>query len=96
MLTQGWSTAAHPLGIGLGVASGLVTVGVIGSASRVGYTAVGVAVNLASRLCEQAADREILADRRTAELAGEQGLEVRAPMQIKGFGEAVSHYFVPA
>ena len=96
VLTQGWSTAAHPLGIGLGVASGLVTVGVIGSASRLEYTAVGSAVNLASRLCEQAADREILADRRTAELAGEQGLEVRAPMQIKGFGEAVSHYFVPA
>ncbi|MGH8460170.1 MAG: adenylate/guanylate cyclase domain-containing protein [Stenotrophobium sp.] len=95
-LTQGWSTTSHPLGIGLGVASGLVTVGVIGSASRLEYTAVGSAVNLASRLCEQAADREILVDARTAELAGENGLEVRAAIPIKGFGLQVSHFLLPA
>ena len=80
----------------MGVASGLVTVGVIGSATRLEYTAVGSAVNLASRLCEQAADQEILVDRRTVELAGAQDLEARAAIQVKGFGEAVSHYLVPA
>lgn len=94
-LTVKWSTQAHPLGVGVGVASGLVTVGVIGSAARLEYTAVGSAVNLASRLCEQAADQEILVDQRSAELAGAEHLQARAPIPIKGFGETVSHYLMP-
>ncbi|MGH8504341.1 MAG: adenylate/guanylate cyclase domain-containing protein [Stenotrophobium sp.] len=94
-LTSKWGTRAHPLGVGIGVASGLVTVGVIGSASRLEYTAVGSAVNLASRLCEQAADQEILVDQHTVERAGVGHLQARSPMQIKGFDEAVGHYSVP-
>ncbi|MGH8539927.1 MAG: adenylate/guanylate cyclase domain-containing protein [Stenotrophobium sp.] len=94
-LTQRWSAPAHRLGIGLGVASGMVTVGVIGSASRLEYTAVGSAVNLASRLCEQAAHGEILVDRRTAEMAGEQAFDARNPLSLKGFEDAITHYAVP-
>ena len=60
LITARWSSPGHSLGVGLGVASGFVTVGVIGSASRLEYTAVGPAVNLASRLCEQASDGEVL------------------------------------
>ncbi|MGQ0699460.1 MAG: adenylate/guanylate cyclase domain-containing protein [Panacagrimonas sp.] len=91
-----WSTATHPLGIGVGVASGLVTVGIIGSASRWEYTAVGPAVNLASRLCEQAEHREILVDARTVELAGVAGLVEQAPLGIKGFSTPVSNWALPA
>ena len=54
-MTRRWSTPTHTLGIGLGVASGQATVGVIGSSVRLEYTAVGSVVNLASRLCELAA-----------------------------------------
>lgn len=90
-----WGTRDHALGLGLGVASGFVTVGVIGGASRLEYTAVGPAVNLASRLCEQAADGEILIAARTTELAGAEGLEPRSPLQIKGFAEPVSLYAMP-
>lgn len=95
-LTRRWSTEQNKLGIGLGVASGLVTVGVIGSASRLEYTAVGSAVNLSSRLCEQAAASEILVARRTVELAGEAGLELRAPLEVKGFGLEVPNYALTA
>lgn len=88
-VTRRWSTQSYPLGVGIGVASGLVTVGIIGSASRWEYTAVGPAVNLASRLCEQAADREVLFDARTVELAGSAGVQPHEPIAIKGFSEPV-------
>jgi len=95
-LTRQWSTPAHPLGIGVGVASGAVTVGVIGGSSRMEYTAVGSAVNLASRLCEQAAHAEILLDQRTVELAGDlcygARLETRAPLAVKGFKREIVYY----
>jgi adenylate cyclase len=95
-LTRRWSTEQNKLGIGIGVASGLVTVGVIGSSSRLEYTAVGSAVNLSSRLCEQALSSEILVGQRTVELAGEAGLELRSPLEVKGFGPEVANYALTA
>ncbi|MES2685022.1 MAG: adenylate/guanylate cyclase domain-containing protein [Pseudomonadota bacterium] len=84
-LTKRWSTPRGRLGIGVGVASGFVTLGVIGSDSRLEYTAVGPAVNLASRLCEEARDKEILVAPRTAELAGREDLKPKRSVEIKGF-----------
>jgi adenylate cyclase len=62
---QAWmesrQTANQPVGaIGIGVASGEVVVGNIGTANRMEYTALGHLVNLASRLCSAAAGGEIL------------------------------------
>ena len=99
-LTRECSTVTHTLGIGVGVASGPVTVGVIGATSHLEYTAVGSAVNLASRLCEQAAHAEILLDGRTVELAGAMSddprLEARAPLTIKGFSREIVCYAASA
>src|SRR6185369_12580505 len=72
-ITARWSDQNLTLGVGVGVASGFVTVGVIGGASRLEYTAVGPAVNLASRLCSEAAHGEILIDGRTLDLLDEEG-----------------------
>lgn len=87
---DGRSTAEHRLTLGVGVASGSVTVGAIGSASRMEYTAVGAAVNLAARLCSVAGPGETLVDERTAALAEEALLEARPPMRLKGFGDEMA------
>ena len=84
------STPQHALGVGVGVASGPVTVGVVGSSGRYEYTAVGPAVNLASRLCELARDGEVLLAAATTEQAQcPDALEPRAAVAVKGYAEPV-------
>lgn len=88
-----WNDGPARLGIGVGVASGPVTVGVVGGESRLEYAAVGQAVNLAARLCAQAGAGEILLDPATAALAEESsvnGFSVAAPLTLKGFPQAVA------
>ncbi|HSW14052.1 MAG TPA: adenylate/guanylate cyclase domain-containing protein [Solimonas sp.] len=93
---QRWSEGGQRLGVGIGIASGVVTVGAIDAGERYEYTAVGPAVNLASRLCEEAADGEVLTAARTLELCGQatqpQRLEPRPAMRVKGFPEPVVHH----
>lgn len=91
------STERAHLGVGIGVASGFVTVGVVGSSGRFEYTAVGPAVNLAARLCEQAADGEVLVAAETIARCGEReraALESRPPVSVKGYAEPVPHFNV--
>jgi class 3 adenylate cyclase len=97
-LTARWSDAEIELGVGVGVASGYVTVGVIGAASRLEYTAVGPAVNLASRLCAEAAHGEVLVDPRTRELtnAGEDQLAPGEALRLKGYQQPVQSYTLAA
>ena len=99
-LTARASDAEQQLGIGVGVASGFVTVGVIGSASRLEYTAVGPAVNLASRLCGEAAHGEVLVDARTTELlrAAAHACDLRPGLQVKlkGFSQPVQSFVLGA
>lgn len=87
-----WAGPDLQVGMGVGVATGPVTVGAIGAA-RLEYTAVGPAVNLAARLCAQAADGEILVDGATVRIVGEAGLAPRGTAHFKGLGE-VLHYGV--
>lgn len=93
-LTRRWSTDQRHLGIGVAVSSGPATVGIINSSVRMEYTAVGSTVNLACRLCEQAAHGEILIAQRTRELLGEAApaLHAREPMEFKGFTRRLESY----
>jgi class 3 adenylate cyclase len=99
-LAARWSDGDLRLGVGVGVASGFVTVGVIGAGSRLEYAAVGPAVNLASRLCSEASHGEVLVDQRTAALAapsGERpGLVPAEPLRLKGFREPVPSFQLKA
>ncbi|MGH8529254.1 MAG: adenylate/guanylate cyclase domain-containing protein [Nevskiales bacterium] len=97
-VTRQWSDSELQLGIGVGVASGFATVGVIGGASRLEYTAVGPAVNLACRLCSEATHGEVLVDTRTAELTGEgsAGLKPGQALTLKGYAKPVPSYVLSA
>ena len=99
-VTARWSDGELSLGLGVGVATGFVTVGVIGAASRLEYTAVGPAVNLAARLCSEAAHAEILVDPRTTECLGSSPAQHRLTagesLRLKGFAAPVQSYVLSA
>ncbi|MGH8480840.1 MAG: adenylate/guanylate cyclase domain-containing protein [Nevskiaceae bacterium] len=82
------------LGLGVGLATGEVAVGIVGQGARYEYVAVGPAVNLAARLCDEAADGEIRADADTLAAAGEE-LPSRSELRpLKGVGREVATYLV--
>lgn len=74
------------IGLGVGVNTGVVVAGNMGSKERLNYTVLGDAVNLAARLCSGAEAGEILATRASVEAAG-RGVEARSRggRRFKGF-----------
>ena len=75
---------------------GPATVGRIGSEGRLDYTAIGTVVNLASRLCASADDREILVDRVAARAVGSHlSLVELGPRALKGFDRPVAVFAFP-
>jgi adenylate cyclase len=62
VLAADWRERGHDLGFAMGISHGFATLGRIGFEGRFEYSAVGNVVNLAARLCAQAASGQILID----------------------------------
>jgi class 3 adenylate cyclase len=79
-------TSKHQFEIGIGVATGEVLAGCMGSDDRLNYTVLGERVNLASRLCSKAGSSELLIDATTyAQLPEGFTVEATEPLPLKGF-----------
>jgi class 3 adenylate cyclase/HAMP domain-containing protein len=89
---QRWfALGQRPLSIGVGITSGFVTVGAIGSPERLEYTVIGNNVNLAARLVGVARPGEILCDARTAaSVEGWALVRDRGPETIRGRARTVN------
>lgn len=90
-----WLKLGHPIGLGLGIASGYATLGLVGLQGRTDYTAIGGAVNVASRLCDQAADGQILLGQRAhADVETVVHVERLGTFKLKGVRNEVEAYGV--
>jgi class 3 adenylate cyclase len=92
-MREEWRKLGHELGLGIGIASGYATLGLIGYEGRYDYTAIGNAVNIAARLCDKADDGQILINQRTfAEIEGKGQFDPVGPIDLKGVGKQVETY----
>jgi class 3 adenylate cyclase len=86
--------AGHPvMGVGVGIGTGPVVLGVLGSKDRRTLSVTGHSVNLAARLESRAAPGEILMDARTADLlTGDRtGLTTKV-LDIKGMDKPITAF----
>jgi GAF domain-containing protein len=92
-----WRRHGHDIGFGVGISQGYATLGQIGFAERMDYTAIGTVTNLAARLCAEAKDGQILISRRVATAIEEAAaLEEIGDLSLKGLSQAVAVYNVVA
>lgn len=89
-IAENWAQRGYTVGLGVGIAQGEATLGVIGFESRWEYAAIGNIPNLAARLCGEARAGEILIDCQTerdiAHLAETESVE---PLQLRGFQQPI-------
>jgi class 3 adenylate cyclase len=94
-LAESWRKLGHELGFGVGIAQGYATLGRIGFEGRFDYAAIGTVVNLAARLCSEAADGQILIDRKVqAAVETRASTEQAGQLTLKGLHRPVPTFNV--
>ena len=95
VLNRRWQLLGHDLGVGIGVTFGYASLGVVGFEERRDYTPLGTVVNLASRLCDEAANGQILVDRHVWIALNEHvPMAPVGELLLKGFPRLVPAYEV--
>lgn len=92
-LSESWSKRGFTLGLGVGIATGYVTLGRMGYEGRHHYGPIGTIVNLASRLCDEARPGEILISQRTM-AASQDEASPKGEMELKGFPKPVTVFSI--
>jgi adenylate cyclase len=94
-LSEDWRKQGHDLGFGVGIAQGYATLGRIGFEGRFDYAAIGPVANMASRLCDEATDGEILISQRVLTVVEDLVEAERVgDLTLKGFVRPVTSYRV--
>ena len=89
-IARAWQQRGHTVALGVGIAQGEATLGVIGFEQRWEYAAIGAIPNLAARLCGQARGGEILIDVVTyADVSDVVDAEPAGPLQLRGFTQPI-------
>jgi class 3 adenylate cyclase len=96
-IARAWASLGQEVGLGIGIAQGEATLGVIGFEQRWEYAAIGNVPNLAARLCGEARAGEIIVDGQTeADLAQLAHTDQIGPLQLRGFAQPVPAFRVTA
>ena len=94
-LAKEWARKGHVLGFGIGIASGYATLGQVGFEHRREYSAHGSAINLASRLCDEAKPGQIVISQRTfGAVEHWVGASHIGQLSLKGFNRPIDAYEV--
>ena len=94
-LSGEWNQYGHRLGVGIGINSGFVTVGNVGSDTYSDYTVIGNQVNVASRLETTAWPGQILLSQRTYRMLKDPvDVEEMGEIEVKGIHSPVKTYRV--
>lgn len=91
LFTRQLGETGRSLGFGVGIAEGHAVLAHIGCKGSAVYTAIGRVINLASRLCGEALDGQILVSNRVARATeGAVDLEPLGQRLLRGFSKPVS------
>ena len=89
-IAQAWEKLGHGVGLGIGIAQGEATLGIIGSEQRWEYAAIGNVPNLAARLCGVAQAGEIILDAQTERSIDHMAVtEQVGPLGLRGFAHPI-------